>query len=307
MDNAGPREFARTGAATHSLRGVALFVLGVFLFACLDATTKYLAGYYAVPLIVAFRYIVHLALMFFLLAPSHGRTMVRTQRTGLVIARAACLAATSLFAGLALQRMPVAESTAIVFLAPLIVVVLAGRVLGESVGLRGWLAALAGFCGILLIARPGAGLDPVGIALALCAAATSAGYGLLSRILVRTERTVALLFWTALVGSVIFGLALPWSWGGLKPTPLQLLLFAATGLFGGLGHFLFTAAHRNAPASTLAPLMYAQLLFAGLLSAIVFGHVPDRLALLGMAIVAAAGVAVALQPRAARAPSVPIE
>ena len=69
------------------------------------------------------------------------------------------------------------------------------------------------------------------------------------------------------------------------------------GVYGGLGHFLFTAAFRYAPASLLAPLNYLQLLWAGLLGWLVFGHVPDVLSLLGMAIVAGSGVLVALKTR----------
>lgn len=273
----------------HPLFGVLLFLSAALLLACMDASTKYLAAHYNAPLVVAIRYIVHCSLMVVVLAPMAGRALVETRRTGLVLVRAACLATASLFMTLALQRMPVAESTAIVFLAPLLVVLIAGPMLGERVGMLGWVSAVAGFSGILLIARPGGGLDPTGLACAFCAACAVAAYQLLSRLLASTERTLALLFYTALVGAVIFGLLLPWYWEGQAPTPLLVLLFVATGVLGGLGHFLFTAAHRHAPASLLAPMMYVQLLWAGLLGWVVFGHVPSRLAVLGMCAVAAAG------------------
>ena len=281
----------------HSIRGALLFVLGVFLFACMDTTIKYLAAIWAVPVVIATRYVVHCLLMVVLLAPTRGRELLRTQRTGLVLVRAGCLAFASLLFGLALQRMPVAEATAFLFVAPLIVVVLGAFVLGERVGTLGWLAAVAGFLGILLIARPGGGLDPVGTALALGTACCVSAYGLLSRVLARTETTLAMLFYTALVGAVAYSLLAPWFWGGPAPTALQVALFAGTGVCGGVGHFLFTAAHRDAPASTLAPLAYAQLVFAALLGWIVFGHVPDGIAILGMGIVIAAGVMVALKAR----------
>jgi drug/metabolite transporter (DMT)-like permease len=284
----------------HSIRGVALFVLGVFLFACMDTTIKHLSSIYAVPVVIAVRYAVHWLLMVVLLAPRRGRELVRTQRTALVLVRAACLACASLLFGFALQRMPLAEATAFLFVAPLIVVVVGGFVLGERVGVLGWFAALAGFGGILLIARPGGGLDPIGVALALCTACLAATYGLLSRVLARTESTLALLFYTALVGTLAFGLIAPWFWGGPVPTPLQVVLLIGVGASGGLGHFLFTAAHRDAPASTLAPLAYAQLVFAALLGWLVFGDVPDGTAIVGMAIVTGAGVVVALNQRLAR-------
>ena len=75
------------------------------------------------------------------------------------------------------------------------------------------------------------------------------------------------------------------------------IFIASLGLFGGIGHYLFTAAFRHAPASLLAPLNYIQLLWAGVLGWLVFGHVPDAVSLLGMAIVAGSGVLVALKTR----------
>ena len=288
--------------AQHPVRGALLILTGVFLFACMDTTIKYLTAFYPAPLVVAVRYIVHFLLMVVLLAPSQGRKLIQTQRTGLVLVRAACLAAGSLAFALALKRMPVAEASAILFVAPLLVLLVAGTFLREKVGSFGWIAAITGFAGMLLIARPGGGLDAIGVVLALCAAATTATYQLLSRVLASTESTIAMLFYTAIVGAICFGAVLPWFWTGPAPTPLQLLLFLTIGALGGLGHFVFTAAHRHAPASALAPLQYVQLLWAGLLGWAVFGHVPEGLSILGMIVVAVAGTLVALKSQlAARA------
>ena len=281
----------------HPLRGALLVVTALLLFACMDATTKYLAATREVPLIVAVRYVGNLLLMVMLLSPTHGRELLHTQRTRLVVFRGLCLAASSLLVGFALQRMPVAETTAISFLGPILVVLVAGPLLGEKIGRIGWAAALLGFVGVLVIVRPGSGLEAVGIACALAAVAANVGYQLLSRILVATERTIALLFYTALAGAILFSLALPWFWDGRAPTLFEALLFFSLGVYGGLGHFLFTAAYRYAPASLLAPMNYLQLLWAGLLGWLLFGHVPDEISLVGMLIVAASGVLVALKTR----------
>lgn len=287
-------------SGSHPVGGVLLFMCGLFLFACMDATMKVLAAHYPVPMVAALRYWVHALLMLALLAPSHGRRLVQTTRTGWVMVRSLCLAGATLFMALALQRMPLAETTAIVFLSPLLVVLIAGPVLGERVSLTDWIAALVGFIGILLIARPGSHLDLAGIAFALCAVVVMTGYQLLSRILATTENTVAMLFVSALVGSLMFGLSLPWFWLGGLPPPQHLVLFVLVGALGGLGHFLFTAAYRQTPASALAPLMYLQLLWAGLLGWLVFEHVPDAMSVLGMCIVAACGVAVGLKSHRAK-------
>src|SRR3546814_5138278 len=86
--------------------------------------------------------------------------------------------------------------------------------------------------------------------LALCAATANAVYQLLSRMLASTERTMTLLFYTALVGALCFGVSLPWFWTGALPPATHLALFCCTGLLGGVGHFLFTAAHRRSEEHT---------------------------------------------------------
>jgi drug/metabolite transporter (DMT)-like permease len=159
---------------------------------------------------------------------------------------------------------------------------------------------------VLRIVRPGSGLDAGGVAFALCAVVAGVVYPLLSRVLAASETTVALLFYTALVGAAGFGAFLPVFWPGVQPTLAQFLLFLSMGGTGGLGHSMYTAAYRHAPASLLAPMNYLQLLWAGLLGGIVFGHVPDHLSIIGMSVVALSGALVALKarrPRVSRASS----
>jgi drug/metabolite transporter (DMT)-like permease len=283
--------------ASHPFQGVILFVSALLLFACMDTTTKYLAAHYNVPLVIAIRYITHCILMIVLLAPRHGKKLFQTQRTGLVLIRAASLAIASLFMGLALQRMPVAETTAIVFLGPMLVVLLAVPFLGERISTFGWIAAIIGFVGVLLIAHPGSGLDLTGTLFAFCVVGALVVYQLLSRVLASTEETIPLLFYTALIGSIVYGAFLPWSWHGPSPSFGEILLFLSMGISGGLGHFLYTAAYRHASASLLAPMNYLQLLWAGLLGWCVFNHVPDTLSIIGMCIITASGAMIALKSR----------
>ena len=114
----------------------------------------------------------------------------------------------------------------------------------------------------------------------------------------RTEHAPALLFYSALLGTIAFGMAMPWFWGGPAPTLHYYLLFVGMGVFGGVGHFLFTEAFHLAPASLLAPIMYLQLIISGVFGWWIFDQVPDRVTLIGMAIIAASGIVVALYGRA---------
>lgn len=292
-----PVPLSSTALPNNVLKGFLLAASGLLLFACMDSTTKYLTVHYNVPTVVAMRYIIHCALMLVILAPRHSNQLVQSQRTGLVVLRAVVLTIASLCIGLALQRMPLAETTAINFLAPTLIALFASSLLGEQIGALGWTAVATGFIGVLMIARPGSGLDGWGILFALGAAIANAAYQVLSRLLASSERAITLLFYTALIGSIVFGLALPWYWEDKTLSTTEIILFISMGTFGGLGHFLFTLAYRHAPASVLAPMTYLQLLWAGLLGWIIFDSTPDGWGILGMIIIAASGLLVAFKSR----------
>ena len=197
--------------------------------------------------------------------------------------------------GIALRYMPVGETVAIIYIAPILVMILAAAILGEKVSTAGWFGAALGFAGVLLIMRPGAGLDPIGVAFALINAVFGAGYHLLTRVLSKTESTVALLVNTAMVGTVAFAIILLFTGLGPLPTGWEWAILLALGGVATVGHFLFTAAYREAPASLLAPVNYMHLVWAGILGWIVFDHAPDAISIFGMALVAVAGIAVALR------------
>lgn len=279
------------------MRGIVLTLIALFFFASMDTTIKYLAESYNIPLIVAIRYIVNTLFIVAIFAPRQGKTLIKTQRTGLVLIRAASLTIMSLLVGFALKVMPVAEMIAISFLSPLLVALLARPLLGETIGFLGWLATLVGFTGVMFIAQPGNGLATSGIMLMLLAVIVNTFYQLLSRLLAASETTLALLFYASFFGALVFGLTLPWAWYGMKPSHLQLVLFISTGITGGIGHYLFTAAYRYAPATVIAPITYFQLLWAGLFGWLVFNHVPSSWSILGMILVIASGFIMMLKTR----------
>jgi drug/metabolite transporter (DMT)-like permease len=274
----------------NPLRGVALVVAATFLFAVADTLGKHLALLYALTLILAARYTVNLALVTLVMWPRHRAALWHTNRTGLVLLRGACLALASISMMMALRLMPVAETVAIIYIAPVMVMLAAGPMLGEKVGLPGWISAALGFAGVLLIARPGSGLDPWGVALSLMNACLATGYHLLTRILSKTETTMALMFHTALVGAVGF-IALTLSLGTeTMPGAFDAGLMLALGALATTGHLLFTSAYREAPASTLAPVNYLHIAFATVLGWLVFQQIPDVFGFTGMALIAAAGL-----------------
>lgn len=284
-----------TTLTPNLFKGFLMAMLGLFLLSCMDSATKYLIAHYNVPFVVAIRYIVHFLLMVLLFAPRHSTQLIKTQRTGLVILRALVLTLSSVFMGLALQRMPLAETVAINFLAPTLVAFLATYTLHERIDALNWAAIITGFIGVLVIARPGGGLDTIGVMFALCAASAGAAYQILSRLLASTEKAITLLFYVALVGSILSAIALPWFWENKMPSNLELVLLISMGVSGGLGHYFFTRAYSYISASILAPITYLQLFWAGLMGWLIFDAVPDSLSILGMCIIVASGLLIALK------------
>jgi drug/metabolite transporter (DMT)-like permease len=276
------------------LRGVALVVGATFLFALADTLGKHLATLYAIPLILAARYGVNLAIVTAVMWPRHRTALWSTRRTGLVVLRGLCLAMASILMLLAMRVMPVAETVAIIYITPVLVMLASGPLLGERVSAWGWIGAALGFAGVLMVARPGSGLDPFGVALALGNAVLASGYHLLTRVLARTETTMALMFHTALAGAGVFlalvaGLAALQGLGPLPGVP-DIGLMVALGALATVGHLMFTSAYREAPAATLAPVNYLHIAFATVLGWLVFAQIPDALGFAGMGAIATAGL-----------------
>lgn len=284
-------------APQNVMRGIFLMLCAVLLFAIMDATAKWLSNTYPVPMLVWARYVVHCLLMLVFLLPSYGRRLWHTTRPGMQIARALMLLGITAFTMFGFRLLPLTVATAIAFLAPLLVGLLAGPVLGEKVGRIQAIALIAGLCGVVLIARPGGEVSLLGVFYAGMGALCYTVYQLMTRMLAPYESSVTMLFFTALVGSGVSSLLIPWIWTDIHPGACDAFLICMLGVLGGSGHYLLIRAFRLSPASTLAPLLYAQLVWAGLLDLVIFTHLPDGPTWIGVALIVSAGLAVFIKER----------
>ena len=280
--------------AQNSLWSIGLVLCAVFLFACQDAIGKYLFASYSVPFVHAVRYSVNLILMLVFLLPRHSWSIIKTERIWMVLARALALALGSLFGGFALQAMPLAEMVSILYLGPLIVLFLAMPVLGEKVKWYDWVASGLGFIGLLFIVRPGTNLSLIGLFYSFLCLITAVIYPLLSRILSKTESTETQMFYLGIVGTVFYGVQLPWTMPATFPALPDFGLMLAIGVTSLISHSLFTMAYARAPISLLAPFTYVHIAWATLLGWLYFRQVPDFITFIGIGLVAAAGVGTAV-------------
>jgi drug/metabolite transporter (DMT)-like permease len=159
--------------AGRPLLGVGLAAMAVLSFALGDALTKHLAERYPVSVVMALRYGVGLVVLSAVFVPRMRSALWSVSRRWLVLMRGLVLAVAWATMGLALQRMPLGETVAIIYLAPFAVLLLSAPVLGERVGRAPWLGAAIGSAGVLLILRPGGGLDALGVVFALINAVCS--------------------------------------------------------------------------------------------------------------------------------------
>ncbi|MFJ5444922.1 DMT family transporter [Methylobacillus methanolivorans] len=277
------------------LQGVLYICGAIFLFAGSDALSKYLAGFYAVVMVIWVRYVIHSGLMLSVLLPRHGLSIFKTCRPGLQLLRGLCMVGTNMLFISALRYIPLAEGTAIIYLTPLIVTVLSGPLLGERVRPLQWFAVSLGFIGVLVILRPGGVLfTPVSL-LAVGAAFSFSFYQLITRKLNATDSSATTNLLSGLVGSAALTFVAPFFWQ--TPSAFHALLLLGLGISALLSHLLMTEAYHHANPATLAPFTYGQLIFAGLIGYIMFGHIPDLYGFLGIAIICASGILTLSQRR----------
>jgi drug/metabolite transporter (DMT)-like permease len=239
--------------------------------------------------IVWARYFGAFLLAFVFLNPLTKPKMMMTTRPFMQVGRSALLLVSTALNFFALRYLQLDEVLAILFSTPFLVAVLCGPLLGEWVGWRRWTAISVGFFGVLLVARPGfGGLHPAAL-LSLGSAVCYALYVISTRVLARSDSSETTLFYSNLVGAVAMLPIVPLAW----TTPNSALVVALMVLIGALGsggHYLLIRGHRLAPASTLAPFIYTQMVWTTTLGFLVFGDVPHRWTIVGGLIVVSSGL-----------------
>jgi len=277
------------------LTAFAIVIGTVSLFASGDILIKYLTTRYPVELIMAIRSVAGLLLILAFFWPRMGRTLWQIKRPRLVLCRGLVLVLGSLLIGHALRLMPVGETISILYSFPILVMILAIPLMGEQVSAINWGFAVLGFTGVLMVARPGGGLDTLGVTFALLTAILAAIFHLMTRVISMTETSHALLFHTILISvPCSFMLAL-FTWEGYLPNLMDFGLMALLGLIIIAAHYLLTVAYKYAPASLVAPANWVHIVWAALLGWLFFDHLPDQWTILGMLVIIAAGVGIAIK------------
>jgi drug/metabolite transporter (DMT)-like permease len=179
----------------------------------------------------------------------------------------------------AMAHIPIAQVTALGYLTPVVVTVLAVMFLGEVVQMRRILAVVAGFIGVLIIVRPGFAEVSMGQIAQLATTPLFAISFILAKKLSDHVDPLLIVASLSLVCTLtLLPLALV-NW--VQPDLSEWLLLSLTAVLATLGHYTMTRAFMHAPIGALQPVSFLQLVWATLAGIVLFGEPVDQFVLLG--------------------------
>ena len=279
----------------RALQGIALCSLAYAFLALQDAVIKWLVADYSVFSILFWRSLVVVGAC--VIAGRMGllrRAWTSASRQLLIMRGLLSLLAWVMYYTAA-KDLNLAEITTLYFSAPIMVTLLAALILKERASRGQWVSLLIGFVGVVIACRPSHMVDPLPIALTLAAALCWAFTYIQLRQVDPTTSVLEQMLITNAVFVVCMGVTLPWTHTP-APTPAWLGMLAA-GLVGGVGQFLLFASFRRATATLLAPFEYTGLIWAFVLSSLIWGTSMDVSLIIGAVLIALSGTLAMLSAR----------
>jgi drug/metabolite transporter (DMT)-like permease len=278
-------------------KGIVLRICGTVFFSAMAVLIKLVGSTYPAGELVFVRSVfATIPILAMLISRGELSDGLITKRPFMHLTRVSSGVIAMFFGFSALTYLPLPDTTAINFAAPLFTVIFSMIILKERVRIYRWTAVAAGFAGVALIFSPhmhkslavGESAAFFGSMLALGGAVFSASSMVSVRRLAQTEKTSAIVFYFSVGSAVLASLSALLGW--IMPTPHDAMLMITIGLFGGVGQIFMTHSYRYAEASFVAPFDYIALLWAIVFGWLFFSDVPSLQMLLGAAIVIIAGI-----------------
>ena len=294
---------------------------GSLAFSINDITVKSFSATLPLHEVVLFRAVIALVLTVAVFAPGKSVLEVfRTRRLSSHMFRGVCVVVSNLAFFAALAALPLAEASAIFFVAPLLITAFSALVLREHVGPWRWAALGIGMIGVLLIVKPGTAGFQWAVLLPALAALAYAGMHTMTRKMGLAESAATLAVYiqlnfiaVCLAMGIAFGrgqlagsghpslefIFRSWAWPGAR----DLGLFLLAGTCSAAGGYLISQAYRNSAAGLVAPVEYSALVLAAFWGFTLWGEVPGFLSTVGILMILSAGVLVAVREAWKRAPA----
>lgn len=269
------------------LRGAALLALSAFLFATMGVFIRLASHSVGNEIIVFARNLAGLALLLpvmLLQRESSFRTAVFPRHlwralTGL----------TAMYGFFyAIAHLPLSSAMVFTYSSPVFIPLVAWVFLKEPMTARAWVAALVGFVGVLLVCKPDGGTLNHFALIGLGSSLLAATAFVTVRALGATEPTTRVVFYFALISTVVS--TVPLLWAGRLLTREELVLLAAVGILATLSQLCLTRAYALAPANRIGPVTYLAIVIAGAYAWALWGETPDRWAVGGTLLIFAASM-----------------
>ncbi len=276
-----------------TLTGVGFALLSFAIFSSHDVLVKMLGGRYQPFQIIFFSVLLTFPLVTLMtLADRVERNFLPVHPYWSAL-RTIAAVTTAFCAFFAFSRLPLAQTYAIFFASPFLITMISIPILKEKVGIHRWAAIIIGFCGVLVVLRPGTTTLEAGHYAAIVAAFGHALASVIVRKIGREERTVVLMIYPMILNFAIMSAFLPFVY---KPMPLSD--FGMVGAISALAFaagLLMIAAYRTADAAIVAPMQYSQIIWAAIFGAMFFGETMDFRTVIGVGIIVLSGLYVVLR------------
>ena len=276
--------------SSENLRGIGLMVLSMALFALEDVFLKLAAAHMPTGQLVLLSGLLGMPVFILITWRAGGRTLSPRLGHPAVLARNLGEMVGTVGYITALASVPLATVSAVLQALPLAVTLIAALFMNEPVGWRRWSAIMVGFCGVLLVIRPGmVGFEPAALWVLLCVAGLVVR-DLGTRFIPPDCSTAQVSAWG--LGSVaLLGLGMIWVQGATTlPDQSMILPVVGAAVFGTGGYAAVVAATRHGDVAVVSPFRYARLVFAVVLAALVFREFPDSITWTGAALIVLSGL-----------------
>jgi len=285
--------FKKAFQMSPNAKGAALALLSFGIFATHDVFVKILGAVYSPVQIVFFSVLFSFPLAaVMLMRDSTPGTLLPVHPWWMAL-RTIASVATAITAFYAFTVLPLAQTYAILFAAPLLITILAIPVLGEVVRIRRWLAVIVGLTGVLVVLRPGATDLTLGHAAALIAALGGSVASIIVRRIGADERPVVMLLYPMVANFVLMGIALAFVY---EPMPIEHLgLISLVAAFGWTAGRVLISAYQAGEAAIIAPMQYRQIIWAAVFGSHFFDEGIDRGTVIGASIIIASGLYIVLR------------
>jgi len=276
-----------TPRVDRSLQGIGLCTLGYAFLALQDAAIKWLVADYSVITVLFWRGLVVVAACLLAGRLRLVRRAWRSPSRRLLVVRGLLSIVAWLLYYTAARDLTLAEMTTLYFSAPIMVTVLAALILKERATGWQWFTLIIGFVGVMIACRPSNMTDPWPIVLTLLAALCWAFTYIQLRQVDEQTSVLEQMLITNVVFVICMAVALPWT--HTPPSTPAWLGMLGAGLVGGIGQFLLFASFQRATATLLAPFEYTGLIWAFLLSSLIWGTLMDVSLIIGAGLIALSG------------------